>query len=453
MNRLTGFILSFLAGFGSVALAGQAVTVYGDKYSQAATVSPLGEMRVENPAAQIFVDTFDTGTLDITNRWTASNGGTGVLPSNAVGATVLNGGTTANSFSKLVSQPTFQPTEPGYLLFNARVNLQSPVPTANVADWGLGTSGASPTFAAPITQCVCFEVLNGKLAAVVYQTGTRVVIQDLSVPGPQGGVAPQPTDAAAHKYFIYFRGDNAYWTIDDKDNVVAQFNTGALGPDINSLNMLFQVVSNAGSAQTLQVNAASLGDTSHTASRGVDGTFGWRNQSIGPRGDAIESFMDGNKATYSAATSAAAGVAGDTVVLTGSASKVTRILRACVSGYATAAASIVAQAIKRTTADTGGTTGTAPTIVKHDTNNVAATDTIALYTAAPTAGTGAPARSDKLFVTAVGTPAQEQDQCWSFGQGPEQGIVLRGVAEQFAVNLSAAPAGGSFDIDVEWTEE
>ena len=48
--------------------------------------------------------------------------------------------------------------------------------------------------------------------------------------------------------------------------MVANYQTGALGPDINQLPVLFQVVSNAGSAQTLQVNAASVGDTSHTGS-------------------------------------------------------------------------------------------------------------------------------------------------------------------------------------------
>lgn len=243
------------------AIAGTPVTIYGPTFNAAATVSPLGEVRVENPASQLFLDTFNTATLDTINKWAATNGGTGVLPSGSVGASVLNGGTTANSFSKLTSINSFAPSEPGYLLFNARVNLQSPIPASNIADWGFGTSSATPTVAAPIIQCVCFETTQTqKLQAVVYQTGSRVLIADLNALGYQ------PTDAAAHKYFIYFRGDIAYWAIDNQDNVVANFQTGASGPDIDSLPVLFQVVSNAGSAQTLQVNAASVGDTSHTAS-------------------------------------------------------------------------------------------------------------------------------------------------------------------------------------------
>lgn len=256
LNVLLGAVLALL----SVPAGAATVVIAGPIYPPVATVNPLGELRVSNPASQLFLDTFNTATLDTINKWAATNGGTGVLPSGAVGASVLNGGTTANSFSKLTSISSFAPSEPGYLLFNARVNLQFPIPANNVADWGLGTSGASPTFAAPITQCVCFETSAGKLQAVTYQTGTRVLIADLS------GLGYQPQDTAAHKYFIYFRGDNAYWAIDDKDNVVASFNTGASGPDINQLQLLFQVVSNAGSAQTLTVNAASLGDTSHTAS-------------------------------------------------------------------------------------------------------------------------------------------------------------------------------------------
>lgn len=235
-----------------------------------ATVSPLGEVRVENPASQLFIDTFDTGTLDTVNKWAISSGTGGSNPTNAVGATVLAAATTLNGFSKLTSLiaskyldqsiGVFRPTEPGFLLFNARVNI-SPIPSTGgtLMNWGLGTSPGTPTIASPITQFIGFELTTtGKLQAVTYQTGTRVLIQDLS--------GLQPSDTAAHKYFVYFRGDIAYWCIDDKDNIVAQYQTGASGPDINTLPVLFQCVSNAGVASTMQVNAISVGDTSHTAS-------------------------------------------------------------------------------------------------------------------------------------------------------------------------------------------
>jgi hypothetical protein len=265
MKKLLLFLLAALCTL--PASAGSPVTIQGPVYGNGATVSPLGELRVENPASQLFLDTFSLATLDTVNRWSVSNGGGGVSPTNAVGATVLSGGTTVNGFSKLTSLlPTgvglFVPSDPGYLLFKTQMNVIPALGvTSGLADWGLGTTPATPTIASPVTQCVCFEeTTTGHLAAVVYQTGTRVLIADLT----NAGYAP--TDTAAHKYFIYFRGDITYWAIDDKDNVVANFQTGASGPDNNLLPVLFQVVSNSAvTAPTLQVNGVSLGDTSHTA--------------------------------------------------------------------------------------------------------------------------------------------------------------------------------------------
>lgn len=245
------------------------------------TVSPLGEIRVENPASQLFLDTFDSGTLDQINKWTATTGGTASSITPSVGSVAIAGGAIANSFAKLTSLlPTtdpasfntlgsFRPTEPGFLLFHSRINIPAASTTAsNLINFGLGTSIASPTIANPIRQFIGFEITQAsKLQAVVYQTGTRVLIQDLSVAlpnTPPGTPAPQPTDSAAHKYFVYFRGDIAYWAIDDKDNIVAQYQTGASGPDINTLPLLYQVINNGGANCTITLNASTLGDTSHT---------------------------------------------------------------------------------------------------------------------------------------------------------------------------------------------
>ena len=213
-----------------------------------------GELRVSQEATQLFQETFDTGTLDTALHWTATTGGTGVAASNAVGATILDGGTTLNSFSLLASKRTYVPTEPGYIYNTMRINIESPVVTTAYRVWGLGTFPGSPSIAAPVSQCVCWEIgLTGKLAAVTYQTGTRVLIADLS--------AFQPTDNKAHKYFIFFRGDQTFWAIDSPDFIVASFLTGASGPDINALNVGALVVSNSGTHATIQLNAAVVSDT------------------------------------------------------------------------------------------------------------------------------------------------------------------------------------------------
>lgn len=235
-----------------------------------ASVSPLGEIRVENPASSLFLDTFDNATSIDPNKWVATTGGTGSSVTPTAGQILLTSGTVANSFAKLSSQlaakglngtlGVFRPTDPGFLLERLNLNVQSPTSTTALLNWGLGTSPASPTIAAPITDFVGFEItLTGKLQAVTYASGARLLIQDLSA-----NPVLQPADANAHKYFVYFRGDIAYWCIDDKDNVVASFQTGASGPNVNALPILIQAISNGSPGGTIQLNAASLGDTSHT---------------------------------------------------------------------------------------------------------------------------------------------------------------------------------------------
>lgn len=247
-----------------------------------ATVSPLGELRVENPASNLFLDTFDNASaLDTVNRWTSSSGGTGSSVVVSAGQVVLTGGTVLNSFAKLTSKlasqylngpiNVFRPSDPGFLLDRLNCNFQFPVPANTLFHIGNGVSPGSPTIASPMTDFYGFEMtVAGKLQAVTYASGTRLLIADLSVsPGLVGETqlpVIQPQDASAHKYFVYFRGDICYWCIDDKDNVVAQFQTGASGPNVNALPVILQAISNGGSAGTLQLNAASVGDTSHTGS-------------------------------------------------------------------------------------------------------------------------------------------------------------------------------------------
>jgi hypothetical protein len=161
---------------------------------------------------------------------------------------------------------------------------------------------------------------------------------------------------------------------------------------------------------------------------------------------------EGKSPTYSYAPAALNPVTGatDVVVVTGSATKTVRIARACVDGLATTPVSFPFYLIKRTTADTGGT-ATNPTPTKHDTNDAAASATLSLYTANPTAGTGTTIQSGVLWLTNAGA---KDWRCVTFGDNADEKIVLRGVAEQFAINHGGAtqPTGGSLHYRVEWTE-
>ena len=168
---------------------------------------------------------------------------------------------------------------------------------------------------------------------------------------------------------------------------------------------------------------------------------------------------DGQKATYSASVSGLASVASatDIFTLTGSATKTIRVTHLEVSGVATTILETSVRVLIRTTADTGGTNAAA-TAFPHDQNSPAATASALSYTANPTIndGTNRLVRSQKvLFNLAAPTTASESSRMvLDYGNRPSQAIVLRGAAQQLAVNLNGVTvAGPSIDISIEWTEE
>lgn len=173
---------------------------------------------------------------------------------------------------------------------------------------------------------------------------------------------------------------------------------------------------------------------------------------VNPRGDVVMSLLDGSTNTFSASASGFSPLASDIFTITGSASKTIHITRISVSGTATLAVNMAISLLRRSNANTGGTLTTAVAVV-HDTTNIASTGLIQLYTTAATSlGTSSGAlRVANLFVsTLVSTPLA---QVWTFGDGPRQALVLRGVSQVLAINFSSAPAGGTFAVDVEWFEQ
>ncbi len=170
------------------------------------------------------------------------------------------------------------------------------------------------------------------------------------------------------------------------------------------------------------------------------------------------SLQDGLKATYGATISALASATSATDIFTiiGSATKTVRITRLEISGEATTAVSIQVQLLTRSTADTTGTS-TAPTVVPYDSASAAGTAVVKAYTANPGAlGTLVGAiKSDFLYLSAPATATVGAEKLnFDFGNRPAQAVVLRGVAQTLVVNLGAVTVtGGSFDINIEWTEE
>jgi hypothetical protein len=245
-------------------------------YGSKARVFAPGQQRVTMDPTQLFFDSFDT-SLDTVNRWaTPVASGTGAIAAAwSAGQILLTGGTAANAFSELHSQPSFAPDEPGWLQITFRANIEFPVLTTAYRFWGIGQTTGTPTVAAPLTDAVGWEVSTaGVFSAVTFIGGTRTSIAALTAPG----------DALAHKYFLFFRGDQSYWAVDNVDSVVASFTTGASGPNVNTLPLKALVISNSGTTATLQVNGVSVGDTARNNLSISDDTYPWRQAAVSAAG-------------------------------------------------------------------------------------------------------------------------------------------------------------------------
>ncbi len=160
------------------------------------------------------------------------------------------------------------------------------------------------------------------------------------------------------------------------------------------------------------------------------------------------------KATYSASINnlAPALTPSDIFTITGSASKTIKIHGIQIDATATAAAVIAVFLVKRSTANSAGTS-TAPVVVPLDSTSAAGTATVLAYTANPTVGTlVGNIRSEKLLVSTVTTSGETL--LINFGNIIGSPIVLRGITQVLAFNLNAVTlAGGSVNCFVEWTEE
>lgn len=163
-----------------------------------------------------------------------------------------------------------------------------------------------------------------------------------------------------------------------------------------------------------------------------------------------------SKVTYGSAIVNLAVVTGATDVFTiiGSATKTIKISSITVSGSAAAAIIIPVLLIKRSAADTGGTS-TTPTVVPYDSGSAAGTAVTRAYTANP-AALGAAVGT--VFTQKIGLPLTSGSTPVSvtieFGSSFASPIVLRGVAENLVINLNAtAITTGNLNISIEWTEE
>ena len=175
-------------------------------------------------------------------------------------------------------------------------------------------------------------------------------------------------------------------------------------------------------------------------------------------GNVVGISTNGTRATfrYVAQDITPVATATDVLVLTGSATKVIRVTKVEVVGTATVASIYDHYIVKRTTANTGGTS-TNVTAAKSDSADDAQTAALALYTANPSAvGTGIAVEAHKTYLSASATPgAAALPSSYEFGVRNDKAIVLRGTSESLAINFNgqAVPTGASLYLSFEWTED
>jgi hypothetical protein len=162
------------------------------------------------------------------------------------------------------------------------------------------------------------------------------------------------------------------------------------------------------------------------------------------------------KQTYGAVAAGLVAVASatDIFTITGSATRLVYPLSIRVSGVAAAVAYCDMYAIKRSTANSGGTS-TSPTRVAFSSSNIAVSATVLAYTGNP-AGLGTLVGALDLrrvpLLTAAGVQFN-QEVVFNFNPGsPQSPVVLNGTGDVLALNLNGATSGGTFDIAIVWAE-
>lgn len=150
-----------------------------------------------------------------------------------------------------------------------------------------------------------------------------------------------------------------------------------------------------------------------------------------------------------------AGSATDVFCITGSATKTIKIQGIRISGTASANVVIDALMVKRSSANSGGTSS-AVTAVPHESTQDAASASVIAYTANPTTGgLVGQLRSQKIVLSGSSAPnINIVPVVFQFPVYNGRVPTLIGVAQSVCVNLNGQTINtGALDIDAQWTEE
>ncbi len=386
-------------------------------------------------------------------------------------ATATGGAITVSSSSVSISSGTTSGQTGGishigdYLPYNLRGKfLLSQRILNQTTTFGFQDNLSSPA----IQACFIFDgTVNTTVKCRSSSSIAAADTQETSVSIPLGG-----TSAVAHTYRIDITSTNVYFTI---DGVTVATHADHIPGPYDSLTINFAVKNTAAVTSTtisadyisflnsdqLEITTGFTGETIavsgafYQATQPISGTVTVTPLTTTSLINVNSIPVDGTKQTFSTSITGLVPAASPTDIFTvlGSASKIVRITRIAITGTQTTATQRDVLLIKRSSADTGGTSSVL-TAGSHDSTNAASTAVVRAYTANPSAlGTSAGTiRTRKVF---IGTTTSNSDEfIVEFGTRPSQAVVLRGVTESLAVNLNAATStGNNFDISIEWTEE
>lgn len=157
-------------------------------------------------------------------------------------------------------------------------------------------------------------------------------------------------------------------------------------------------------------------------------------------------------ATYAGSPTASGGT--DICAINGSASKTVKVRRVSFNGDASTAVTEPIAFIKRSAVDTGGTV-VRLVVAPYDSQNPTSTVVAEAFTANPTLGAQAGVLADPFvsFGNLTTGGAQALPSAYKFGE-LGQPVVLRGIAQQLAINLNGISYSGLIaSCTFEWTEE
>ena len=150
----------------------------------------------------------------------------------------------------------------------------------------------------------------------------------------------------------------------------------------------------------------------------------------------------------------------DIFCISGSASKTVTVRRILISGSAGTAITTPFVLLRRVSLDTGGTPATGialPVAGRFSSINAAATAVLTAYTANPTINDSSPTYVAAVAVSVPVTTSQALFTELIFGSridAYDQGLDLRGAAQQLCLNLNAASiSSGVLAISIEWIEQ